>query len=187
MNDGAELPKTLAALLRADRLRMRLLLVVEALELPDCWIGAGFVRAAVWDHLHGRPPSALGDDVDVVWFDHARASARIDQAIEAQLRGEESSARWSVKNQARMHVRNGDGPYASTEEAVRRWPETATAVAVRLSCDEIEVLAPYGLTDLFSMTVRPTPAFIGNKLPIFQQRVTEKRWFDRWPLLSLGA
>lgn len=31
-----------------------------------------------------------------------------------------------VKNQARMHLRNGDRPYQSATDAMRYWPETAT-------------------------------------------------------------
>jgi hypothetical protein len=47
----------------------------------------------------------------------------------------------------------------------------------------IEIIAPHGLDDLFSMTVRPTPAFRAGNLPIFRQRLREKRWLERWPRL----
>jgi len=107
--------------------------------------------------------------------------------MEAQLKAVEPSVDWSVKNQARMHLRNGDEPYASTADAMSHWCETATAVAVRLADNGgIEILAPFGLDDLFSLTVRPTPAFTGRKLPIFQERVREKRWLERWPRLVLA-
>ena len=43
----------LRALLLADARRPALLRAVAALALPDCWIAAGFVRNAVWDHLAG--------------------------------------------------------------------------------------------------------------------------------------
>ena len=159
-----------------------MLAAVEALDLPDCWVGAGFVRAAVWDHLHGSAASAQDSDVDVVWFDPARASPDVDRALEAVLAASHATVSWSVKNQARMHVRNGDPPYASTEDAVRHWPETATAVAVRRTADRLDVLAPFGLADLFAMLIRPTPAFSGDRLPRFHRRVHDKRWQERWPL-----
>ena len=184
-SDDKELRDALKKLLCADEFRMRLLHAVESLRLPDCWIGAGFVRAAVWDHSHGRHMSAFDGDVDVVWFDRAR-SVEIDRATETELAAKEPSFRWSVKNQAWMHVRNGELPYESTEDAVRRWPETATAIAVRLSRSELEILAPFGLSDLFSMIVRPTPAFVGDKFPFFIERVRNKRWLERWPMLSLA-
>lgn len=43
----------LQRLLFSDPLRMEALYAVQALELNDGWIGAGLVRDAVWDHLHG--------------------------------------------------------------------------------------------------------------------------------------
>jgi hypothetical protein len=32
---------------------MDILHIAEKLKLPDCMIGAGFVRNKVWDHLRG--------------------------------------------------------------------------------------------------------------------------------------
>ena len=55
------------AILRADPIRWRLLEVVSQLDLPDCWIAAGFIRNAVWDALHGRNPRPPLGDVDVIW------------------------------------------------------------------------------------------------------------------------
>lgn len=178
--------RTLLSLIAADDGRMRLLHLVQALGLPDCWIGAGFVRTAVWDHLHGYPPSLSMGDVDVVWFDRARATADEDRRIEDKLATSAPGVAWSVKNQARMHEHNGDAPFASMEEALRHWPETAGAVAVRLTEDGLQVLAPFGLDDLFSLIVRPTPAFAGDRLAIVRTRMREKRWLERWPRLRVA-
>jgi hypothetical protein len=177
----------LAALLANDPTRMDALRAVRSLGLPDCWIGAGFVRNAVWDHLHGYPRRPPVGDVDVVWFDNRRPIAEIDRAIEASLRLIAPRFDWSVKNQARMHRRNGDAPYKSVADAMRHWPETATAVAVRLADDEaIDLNAPLGLDDLFSMRLRPTQAFEMHKRSVFDKRVADKGWLDRYPLLALA-
>jgi hypothetical protein len=117
---------TLRAILLNDPLRWQTLGHVLSLQRPDCWIGAGFIRNAVWDHLHGRSPSPPTTDVDVVWFDPTRIDASEDQALEAALRSLQPGIAWSVKNQARMHTRNNDSPYASCTDAMRCWPETAT-------------------------------------------------------------
>lgn len=85
-----------------------------------------------------------------------------------------------------MHQRNGNKPYHSTENALLYWPETATAIAVRMGRSGlIEVIAPYGLDDLFALRLRPTPVFAQHKLAIFSQRVAEKRWLQRYPCLQL--
>ena len=175
------------SLIAADHERMRLLRIAQALGLPDCWIGAGFVRNAAWDHLHGYSPSLSMGDVDVVWFDGTRASPDGDRALEARLISIEPAVEWSVANQARMHARNGDAPYASTEDALQHWPETATAVAVRLADDGLQILAPFGLDDLFALVVRPTPSFAADRLAIVRMRVGEKRWLERWPRLRLAS
>jgi hypothetical protein len=38
---------------------MRLLRAAEGLDIEDCWIGAGLIRNAVWDHLHGFPANPV--------------------------------------------------------------------------------------------------------------------------------
>jgi uncharacterized protein len=176
------MPDRLAAILRNDPLRLNALAVLAALHLPDAWIAAGFVREAVWDHLHGRPPGPPQGDVDVVWFDRERTTDADDRRLETALVAQRPALAWSVKNQARMHIRNGDPPYRHSTDAMRHWPETATAVGARLAADgSLEIAAPFGLDDLFGLVVRPTPAFVGAKRPIYQQRVADKRWLVRWP------
>lgn len=176
----------LTALIVADRRRWNALECVRALRLPDCWIAAGFVRDAVWDHLHGCANASLAHDVDVIWFSTAGADETTDVALERELHSLCSGLKWSVKNQARMHRRNGDAPYKSATDAMRWWPETATAVAVsRSTDDQLEIKAPFGLRDLFELKVTPTPAFMTLKRPIFERRCAEKQWFSRYPLVTL--
>ncbi len=153
----------------------------------DFWVGAGFLRAAVWDFLHGRAPSPPEGDVDVVWFDAGACDAALDRAIEARLFASDPGEKWSVKNQARMHARNGDTPYVSLADAIAHWPETATAIAARVVDGRIEVLAPHGTEDLFSLTLRPTPTFAGEKYAVFAERVRSKRWLERWPRLRIAT
>ncbi|MEO6918866.1 MAG: nucleotidyltransferase family protein [Collimonas sp.] len=171
-------------LLRADPERRRIVALVHSLDLPDCWVAAGFARNAVWDFLHGRSPSLPSSDVDVIWFDPGSSDAAIDLQLEAHLKDMDGSIAWSVKNQARMHVRNDDPPYLSSGDAMRFWPETATAVAVRQTTSgDLEITAPFGLEDLYAARIRPTPRFSGEKHTLFTQRLESKKWLAHWPLL----
>jgi hypothetical protein len=173
-------------LVRSDPIRWRILGIMGSLDLPDCWTAAGFVRNAVWDHLHGREPGLPTGDVDVDWFDPSRADRAHDKVLEARLSALDPSVQWSVKNQARMHLRNDDPPYGSTEDAMRSWPETATAVAVRRrGPDTCHVLAPFGLHDLFGLILRPAPRVAANKRHVFEARIRAKRWQTVWPLLRV--
>jgi hypothetical protein len=179
--------EALQQLIRRDLARLQMLDQVRALGLPDCWIGAGFVRNAVWDALHGRPATAPAGDVDVIWFERARCSAQDDRVIEAALRAGDPGVKWSVKNQARMHVGNGDAPYGSAPDAMRYWPETATAVALRLADDgELQVAAPFGLDDLYACILRPTMRFVQDKRAVFDARWQGKRWRETWPQVRLA-
>jgi uncharacterized protein len=174
----------IAAFLSCQSRILSLLRPVAALGIPDCWIGAGLIRNAIWNYLHSLPIEPIaGSDVDVVYCDHSDASLDRDLAIERRLLDEFSDIPWSVHNQARMHERNGDAPYCNTADAIRCWPETATAIAARISGDNVQVIAPLGVGDLVSMIVRPSPAF-ARKVPIYRSRLAAKDWAQRWPGLK---
>ncbi len=157
---------------------------VGAFALPDWWIGAGFVRSIVWDHLHGFAVATPLDDVDVIWFDRQRATEAIDRTLEAKLAAAHPGIPWSVKNQARMHERNSDKPYRSSVDAMRHWPETATAVAVTLAhTGVLDLAAPFGIDDLLAMVVRPTPHFRQDRAAAYRDRQRAKNWRVLWPKL----
>ncbi|WP_145203571.1 nucleotidyltransferase family protein [Sphingobium sp. B2] len=176
----------LRTIILQEPLRRHALELVASLALPDCWIGAGFVRDTIWDHLHGRSVAMPTGDVDIVWFDRAHNNSAHDRAIEKVLQARTPTIEWSVKNQARMHLRNGDAPYESVGDAMRFWPETATAIAVRLSGNDLEINAPLGLNDLFQLRLRPTPCFASVKRGIFEQRVADKGWLSRYPRVRIA-
>jgi hypothetical protein len=177
----------IAKFLECQPLILSILKQVEALSIEDCWIGAGLIRNAIWNHLHGRSVELLLDsDVDVVYWNLDDATPERDIAIQKHLFQEYADIPWSVHNQARMHERNGDAPYRNTEDAIRCWPETATAIAARLSGTHVEVLAPHGVEDLVNLIVRPTPAF-ARKQSIYSARISSKDWARRWPGLRFRA
>jgi hypothetical protein len=167
--------------------RREALAAVAALDLPDCWIGAGFVRAPVWDALHGYAKETPLEDIDVVYYDPDCSDRAVEVQAEGRLRALVPGLPWSVRNQARMHLRNGDRPYRSTADALCHWLETPTAVAVRLGRDGApELLAPLGLDDLVGLVVRPTPHARAYRMDGFRARVVRKGWRDTWPKLRLA-
>ncbi|MBB3021416.1 hypothetical protein FHR70_004512 [Microvirga lupini] len=173
-------------LLEAHAASHALLLHVESIRLPDAWIGAGFIRNAVWDILHGRTIDvARLADVDVLFFEPKDTSKEREAEIERRLRILAPGIPWSVKNQARMHLRNGDAPYRNTFDAVAHWAETATAIAARAVKGRVEVMTPYGVDDLLNLIVRPTPVF-GHKIDVYRERVRAKDWPARWPKLTIN-
>lgn len=149
------------------------------------------LRNAAWDALSGFPfGTNPPGDIDVCWFDPARCDPAEDAAIEARLAALLPGLPWSVRNQARMHLRNGDPPYRDTLDAAAHWPETATAIAARwTSAAGVEIAAPHGAGDLLGLVLRPTPRFAADpaKRRIFEARRAAKRWEARWPRLIVTA
>lgn len=174
----------LAAFIQRQPEITRLLRLLDRLDLPDSWIGGGCIRRAVWDFLQGRCSTASCDDVDVIYFDSASTRWEHDKSIEASLCRIFPDASWSVKNQARMHRRNGDAPYLSSADAVWHWPETCSAIAARFVGGSIILMAPHGIDDLVNGVVRPTRAIEG-RMHVYRRRITAKNWMRRWPGLTV--
>jgi hypothetical protein len=181
MRDAADIADFIA---RNPRM-MHCLAVLATHGPAGAWIGAGFVRNAVWDHLSGKDtePTPLAD-LDVVFHDPDIATAEHDARIEAALSVAAPDLPWSVRNQARMHERNGHRPYRDVADALTHWVETATAIAARLGPKGVEILAPFGVDDVLELIIRPTPAF-RTKPEIPLARLEAKGWLTRWPGLRV--
>ncbi|MEO0474129.1 MAG: nucleotidyltransferase family protein, partial [Bacteroidota bacterium] len=150
--------KELEQMVWQDHLMMDCLFHLRECDLPDSWIGAGFVRNKVWDVLHEKETSTPLNDVDVIFFNPTNPTENREKQIEARLQKGAPHLLWSAKNQARMHLKHGHTPYRNCEEAISYWVETATCVAVRLDeYDQIDIIAPHGLEDLFNGVIRKNP------------------------------
>lgn len=175
------------ALFRADPERLACLQAVRQLRLPDWYIVAGFVRNAIWDHIACKGARSEMADVDVAFFDRNDTSLEAEQVIAQRLSESLPNIKWDVKNQARMHLRNGHRQYQSTLDAVTCYPELQTCVGVRLEHDgRIAVAAPYGIARNWDGTVTINPK-AGYPPAIAAQRVAWKRWLQIWPALRLDG
>ncbi len=168
---------------------MAALRAARELALPDWAVGAGAVRNLVWDHLHRHPvPSALAD-VDLAYFDTKEAPGA-EALHQRRLMQAHPTLPWEVTNQAlvhhwfEQHFGHAVAPLGSLDEAVASWPETATAVALRLEPDDrLTVIAPLGLDDLFAMKVRRNPVRVSADT--YRARVASKRYRERWPRVQV--
>ena len=159
--------------------------ILDILEKEDrrLYLGGGVIRNMIWDKLHGYKEQTPIDDIDVVYFDILHKDKIYDEEIEKRLFTIMPNYKWSVKNQARMNSINNDEPYINIEDAVSKWPETASAIVMKkVSVDEYEVLAPHKLDDLFRLIVHPTPHFM-NKIERYKQRVISHGWANKWKKL----
>jgi len=59
-------------LIKKDKWMMNILKIVKDLNLPDWWIGAGFVRNKVFDYLHEYKKRTKLNDTDIIYFDSGK-------------------------------------------------------------------------------------------------------------------
>jgi hypothetical protein len=161
------------------------------IDLPDCWLVAGCLAQTVWNDAFGLPATHGISDIDLVYFDGQDLSAETEAGHAVRLRTLFADlGLWiDVKNEARVHLWYAEkfgnvlAPYVSTEDAIATFPTTATAVGVQPRADGLHVFAPYGLTDLLGLIVRPNKKQITQA--IYDAKV--KKWQARWPDLRIVA
>jgi len=186
-------------LIESDPVRMRALRAARSLDLPDWLIAAGFVRNLVWSNVFEgvfesvfesvsetkfQGEAAL-NDIDVIYFCISNTSEERDKDLEGRLRELEPGLPWSVKNQARMHLKNGDAPYQNTLDAMGHWPEKQTSIGVMLdSNDSVSLQHCFELSLQFRGTINHNPA---RSVEVFNKRVSEKGWLKIWPGLQVAT
>lgn len=187
--------KDIISLIEQDAWMLNILQTAKKLQLPDWWIGAGFVRGKVWDHLHGYKNKTPLPDIDVIYFDvddftkeeMRQETTKSETNFEELLRNHIPDIQWSVTNQARMHVFHNHLPYKNSEEALSRWVETATCIGARLDeNNQVILIAPHGIDDLVNLVLRPTPG-VYDDTKRFYERISKKDWLNKWPKLQIIA
>ncbi len=154
---------------------------MRSIDLPDCLIAAGFVRNAIWDYIYGIKTDL--NDIDVIYFCGSDVSIERDLEIQRSLFAIEPKFPWSVKNQARMHLKNGDAAYSSSKDAMSYWPEKQTSIGVKLNDqNKIEIQHCFDLELQFSGKVSHNSI---REKHVFKKRIMQKSWQSIWPKLEI--
>jgi uncharacterized protein len=170
----------------------RVLATVREAGPPDGWVGAGAVRDLVWSQMYGSgfDPGEV-HDVDVAYFDPGDLSRDRDDQATRRLLEAWPQVPWQARNQAAVHTWypakfGGDPvePLLSIADAVATWPETATAVVLRLGpAGEIQLCAPLGLDDLLAGVWRRNPRRVS--LQVSLARLARHQPAQRWPAFTV--
>ncbi|MCB9994668.1 MAG: nucleotidyltransferase family protein [Hyphomicrobiaceae bacterium] len=176
----------LEAIIRQSRVHMDLLAGLRDLGLADWLLVSGIIYNFVWNVLTGRPAFHGVRDADVFYFDAAdlsyEAEDRHIRQVERQFAGFPVPV--ELRNQARVHLWYGEkfggafAPLANSAEMLERFASKTHAVGLRLDADDrLEVVAPFGLDDMFSFRVVP------NHRCANERAHTEKgrRALHNWP------
>jgi len=173
--------KDIESLVLSDKAMMEVLEIAMTLNLKDWWIGAGFIRNRIWDFAHGLTYSVYNQDIDIIYYDRDSVTKDSEHFLLTKLATANGSLNWSIKNQARMHLKNGDDEYLNSTDALSKWTETATSIGVKLnSQSELRFTYPHGFEDLLNLIVRPTRHIIDD-IDVYYRRLEQKQWHKRWP------
>ena len=157
-------------------------------SFSNYYVGAGGVNQTVFNYYHRFDLENGIKDYDIVYFDEDvsyEAEDVIIKDLEKLLKDVDCVV--DIKNQARVHLwyEKKFGLFMkqsfSVEESISRWGTTITCIGIRYSNNKFIVYCPYGLNDLFSMTIRPV------KLQFTEIQYLDKcaRWKEKWPKLNI--
>ncbi|MEH7106486.1 nucleotidyltransferase family protein [Bacillus sp. JJ1764] len=183
MNEDA-----IISLITEDPWMMDILKTAKAVQLPDWWVCAGFVRSKIWDTLHNFSDRTPIPDIDLIYFNPSHIDELEEKKMEDRLKTLMPNTPWSVKNEARMHLKSNMPPYVSSVDAISKFTETATALGVTLDEKENVILAaPCGISDVVNLQVKPTSFFTETKerIEIYETRLAKKNWKAIWNKLNV--
>ena len=175
-------------LLKHREIYARLLFLREI--KPEAFCSAGMIRNLIWSVAHNQHYELSQTEIDVIFYDAEDEFGFEQQRLAEILKLKFPENHWDVVNQALVHqwYSTEDSasipPLQSIQHALSLWPETATAVAVRLlENNDFEIIAPFGLDDLFELKLRWNTALVSHE--VFIQRMEEKQFLQKWNKLSL--
>lgn len=175
----------LEAIIRADPDLMGLLEYFRGVGLPQWRVVAGCLYQTVWNALTGRKRGTGIRDHDVIYFEAADLSWEAEDAV---IKRVTKTDLVQIRNQARVHLWYEQHfgvpctPLSSADEAVARFPSIAGAIGARLEHDgRLDIIAPFGLDDLFALVMRPNPAC--PHLPTFAKKAARVRTI--WPQIRV--
>ncbi len=162
--------------------------ILKNQDYDNYYIGAGAVVQTIWNHLTGKAYDYGIEDLDIIYFDEDTTYATEDNHIE-KLKElmKDIKIPVDVKNQARVHLwynekfNSNIKAYISTEDAVDSWPTTVTSLAINVNRNGYKIYAPFGLEDVFSLTLRANKKQITED--VYNMKV--KKWTKKWKELKV--
>lgn len=166
---------------------MELLKILENDGLENYYVTAGCVNQTIFNYYHNYDISYGIKDYDIVYFDKDITYEKEDIIIKRlNNKLKELNIETDIKNEARVHIWYYEKygikrtPYTSVEDAISRFGSTITCIGIRLEKEKLIVYAPYGLNDIFTMTIRPVKKDFPKES--YDERAT--RWMSKWPKLT---
>jgi len=167
----------------------RILERMPRLGLPDALLVSGCLVQTVWNCLAGKAPDSDIVDYDLFYHDASDLSWEAEDAAIRHCRKAfaDLGVEVQVRNQARVHLWYEKhfgiacAPLVSSRDGVDHFLNRSSCCGVAPCDGALDVYAPFGFSDLFSMTVRPN---CRRALPhVYYEKA--RRWADAWPDLAV--
>lgn len=165
---------------------------IATLNLPNFYIASGSLFQTIWNYQDGKVLTNGLKDIDVIYYDKDNLIKESEQQIEDRVKdffyqqGYEYD--FDIHNEARMHLwkkanENAEiDQYKNSEDAIDQWIATVQAIGITKENGELKVYAPYGLSDIFSRTIRPIKHKGTNK-ELYDSKT--KKWQSRFDNLNV--
>lgn len=178
----------LEKILLQNKILKQVLTILSESNLTNYYIGAGAINQTVFNYYHDYDLDYGIKDFDIVYFDLDTSYEKEDEVIQyVKALLKDIPIEYDIKNEARVPIwypeKYGKSiePYKNVEDAISSWGTSVTCIGVRLENGKLVVCAPYGLNDIFSMTIRP----IKKQFTRAPYLVKTKSWKQKWPLLTI--
>lgn len=165
---------------------------IYELKLPNFYIAAGSVFQTIWNYYDNKPLNFGIKDIDIIYYDPINLSKESEQKLEKTIEDHFKKAglnyELDIHNEARMHLWKKDNEnknidqYKNSEDAIDQWIATVHAIGITKENNEIKVYAPYGLSDIFSKTIRPIK-HKSNSKELYNKKVAS--WQKRFENLNI--
>lgn len=157
-------------------------------SFKNYYLAAGAINQTVFNYFHNNPLDKNIGDFDIVYYDENTSYEKEDEIIkDLEKTLQNLKVKLDIKNECRVPIWLKENynreilPYKSVENAISRWGTTVTCIGVRLENNNFKIYSPYGLDDLFSLTIRPVKIDF-NEMDYMKK--TEK-WRAKWPKLTI--
>lgn len=167
---------------------------IDTLKLPNFYIAAGSVFQTIWNYYDNKPLNYGIKDIDIIYYDSSNVSKDSEKQIENKIinffEKQNLNYEFDVHNEARMHLWKKENEnknidqYKNSEDAIDQWIATVHAIGITKENNVIKIYAPYGLSDIFSRTIRPIKHSANSK-ELYDKKVASwKKRFDNLNIIE---
>ncbi len=185
--------ETFISIIEKNKNLMAVLDYIAKLELPNFYIAAGSVFQTIWNYYDKKDLNFGIKDIDIIYYNNSDLSVEKDleyyNIINEYVKLNGLNYEVDVSNEARMHLwkiehnqGNNVEQYKNSEDAMSKWIATVHAIGITKVNDTIKIYAPYGLSDIYSRTIRPIK-HNGNSKELYNKKVAS--WQNRFDNLNI--